>query len=130
MKKTRKIFVLLIAITLTLGSAVAFALTTDLGLSAAYTFSDPSNNATTLTFKTSQNVSLACNVAASPFATYAAAAQHGSGDKLYGVSSDAVSMFWKTSVLGTSTAAAAVAAIITSTTVSSGAFTGTGWTSL
>jgi hypothetical protein len=68
-----------------------------------YTFTDPQNNATTLTFTPSTNVTVGINSVAQ---SYAANSKHLNGDREFGTASDSTAIFWQSSEKGTSLSAA------------------------
>lgn len=67
-------------------------------LGASYTFVDPNNNPTTLTFTPSTQVLVGIN---SEGSNYAINAKHYNGDREFGAASDATSLFWNSSTAGT-----------------------------
>jgi len=62
-------------------------------ISQTYTFKDPQDTATTLTFTPSTNVTVGVNSVAQ---SYAANSKHLNGDRIFGAASDSTAIFYKT----------------------------------
>jgi len=112
-----RIMILTIAC-LALAAGMVFADLNTLISGQTYTFKDPQNNNTTLTFTPSTNVTVGVTSVAQ---SYAANSKHLNGDREFGAASDSTAIYWQSKDKGTA---------ITSAPSSSGVAAFSGWNTL